>query len=313
MGDISAGGFHLAVSVCFSAFIGIAGILFADRVYFKGVSKAQTAQMKLLRPQTASKDYFGLFPGPIRAFIVKELKSFFRDQTQWSQLFLVAALFFIYIYNFNVLPLDKAPIKTLYLQNLLSFLNMGLAGFVLAAITARFAYPAVGAEGEAFWIVKSAPIRLRTFLWIKFFIYYFPLLILSEAVIITTNLFLHVTPFMMMLSTITIFFIVPGVVSMGIGMGAAYPDFQSENPSQSLTGFGGLCFMMLSAGFISLVIILEAKPVYNLFMSVIQHRELTPFEWVWTTGSFLIVFIICLLAIILPMRFGEKRLFERHH
>ena len=311
-GNISTGGFHLAVSTSFAFFIGFAGILFADSAYFRGVSKAQTAPMRVFKSNDTALHSYGLLPGPTRAFVVKEVKSFLRDQTQWSQIFLVAALFFIYIYNFKVLPLEKAPIKTLYLQNLLSFLNMGLAGFVLAAITARFAYPAVSSEGEAFWIVKSAPVCLRTFLWIKFFIYFLPLLLLSECVIVTTNLFLHVTPFMMMLSTVTIFFIVPGVVAIGIGMGAAYPDFKSENPAQSVTGFGGLCFMMLSAGFISFVIILEARPVYNLFMAGIQHRAITPFEWVWTAGSFIFVFIICILAIVLPMRFGEKRLLERH-
>jgi ABC-2 type transport system permease protein len=152
----------------------------------------------------------------VRAFVVKEIKSFFRDQTQWTQLFLIAALFFIYIYNFEALPLEKAPIKTVYLQNLLAFLNMGLAAFVLTAVAARFAYPAVGSEGDAFWIVKSAPVSLRTFLWIKFSIYFFPLLVLTESVIITTNLLLQVTPFMMVLSTATIFFIVPGIVSSAL-------------------------------------------------------------------------------------------------
>jgi hypothetical protein len=73
-------------------------------------------------------------PGPIHALTVKEVKTFFRDQTQWSQLFLIAALVNIYIYNFKVLPLEKSPIQTVYLQNLLSFLNMGLASFVLIAI-----------------------------------------------------------------------------------------------------------------------------------------------------------------------------------
>jgi hypothetical protein len=77
---------------------------------------------------------------------------------------------------------------------------MGLDLFVLTAITARFAYPAVSMEREAFWLVKSSPLSLKAFLWIKFFIYYFPLLILTEVLIITTNILLSVTPFMMTLS-----------------------------------------------------------------------------------------------------------------
>ena len=50
---------------------------------------------------------------------------------------------------------------------------------------------------------------------------------------------------------------VPGVVALGVGFGAAYPDFKSENPAQSVTSFGGLLFMLLAAGFIAAVIVLD--------------------------------------------------------
>jgi ABC-2 type transport system permease protein len=250
-------------------------------------------------------------PGPIKSFTVKEIKTFLRDQTQWSQLFLIAALVVIYVYNFKVLPIDKSPIKTVYLQNLFSFLNMGLALFVLTAICARFAYPAVSMEREAFWLVKSSPLSLKAFLWIKFFIYYFPLLLLTETLIVATNILLSVTPVMMALSIITVFFLVPGIVALGIGLGAAYPDFKAENPTQTVTSFGGLVFMIVCAGYIGLVILIEAGPVYHLFMADIRGKSLSPAIWLWTISSFAIAFVGSLLAIALPMRFGENRLSKR--
>jgi ABC-2 type transport system permease protein len=128
---------------------------------------------------------------------------------------------------------------------------------------------------------------------------------------VATNIFLNVTPFMMFLSTTTIFFMVPGVVAIGIGFGSAYPNFKSENPAQSVTSFGGLLFMMLCAVFIGGIVILEAGPVYNLFMANFHQRPLSILEWVWIVGSFSLSLLICALALILPMRFGEKRLTER--
>jgi ABC-2 type transport system permease protein len=272
------------------------------------MSKAQTSPARLFRYPLSGNFMHRFLPAKIRAFTLKEIKTFFRDQTQWSQVFLIGALVLIYIFNFKALPLEKAPIKTIYLQNLLSFLNVGLAAFVLIAVTGRFAYPAVSNENEAIWIVKSTPVTLRTFLWVKFFIYVIPLLILTEILIIATNVFLNVTPFMMVLSATTIFFMVPGVIAIGIGFGAAYPNFKSENPAQSVTSFGGLLFMILCAIFVCAVIMLEAGPVYNLFMAGIHQRSLTILEWTWIGGSFLLVGILCVLALILPMRFGEKRL-----
>ena len=309
-GHIQHGMFHTALSWTWAGVMVFTAIIIADAVYFKGLSKTHTAQVRLFRNRFSGIHFLRFLPGPVRAFVTKEIRTFFRDQTQWSQLFLIAALVVLYLYNFNALPLEKAPIKTVYLQNLLSFLNMGLAGFVLTAITARFAYPAVSIEREAFWLVKSTPIGLRSYLWIKFFIYFLPLLILTEILIIATNILLNVTPFMMALSTATIFFLVPGVVAMGIGFGAAYPDFKADNPAQTVTSFGGILFMMVCAGYIGAVIFLEAGPVYNIFMADIRERGLTVFEWTWVTGSFVLVFVLSIAAIIIPMKFGEKRLSE---
>jgi ABC-2 type transport system permease protein len=299
------------LATCAGALISFA-VVIADAVYVNGVSKSQTARKTLFKPKTVKTSrWLSFLPRPVQAYLVKEMKTFFRDQTQWSQIFLIIALIIIYIYNFKVLPLDKSPIKAVYLQNLLSFLNMGLASFVLTAVTGRFAYPAVSIEGESFWMVQSAPIKIRTFLWIKFFIYFIPLLVLTELLIVVTNLMLQVTPFMMCLSVITVLFMVPAVVSLGIGLGAAYPDFNAENAAQAITSFGGLMFMMLAAIYITVVIILEASPVYHIFMSGVFNRDLSMIHWVGIVGSFILAGVISMLTIIYPMKYGEKRLSKK--
>ncbi len=284
-------------------------IIIADAIYVKGVSKSQIARKTLQKPKTGKNPrVLAFLPRPVQAYVIKEIKTFFRDQTQWSQIFLILALIIIYIYNFKVLPLDRSPIKTVYLQNILAFLNVGLAAFVLTAVTGRFAYPAVSLEGESFWLVSSSPIKLKTFLWIKYFIYFIPLLLLTEVLIVVTNILLAVSPFMMWLSIITILFIVPAVVSLGIGLGAAYPDFHSENAAQAITSFGGLIFMMLAAVYITVIIVLEAGPVYRIFMAGVYHKSIPLTGWMWIAGSFLLAAAISILTMVYSMKFGEKHL-----
>ena len=309
--DMNAALFHAAISWSGAIFMLSLVIRFAHHLYFKGYSKSQTALIRFF--ETRGNIWDGIFsslPGPIRAIVIKEIKIFWRDQTQWTQIFLLGALIVIYIYNFSVLPFDRTPLATVYLQNLFSFLNMALTAFVLTAIAARFAFPSVSSERHAFWIIGSGPISIRSFLWIKFFIYLFPLLILAEVLIISTNLLLNVSPFMMHLSVITLFFLTPGVVSMGVGFGAAYPDFTSENPAQSVTSFGGLVFMIISAVYIGAVTLLQAGPVYTVFMADIRGVAMSTLQWVWLILSFFIVFCLNILSIVLPLRFGEKRLAE---
>lgn len=301
--------FHAGLAWSCAIFLLFVNLWVAKAAYFKGYSKTQEAMIRLFRGRgTFLERLLSFLPGPVKSFAVKEIKTFVRDQTQWSQVFLVGALIVIYLYNYSVLPLEKSPIQTIYLQNVLSFLNMALAGFVLIAVVARFAFPAVSMEGGSFWIVRSSPITLRSFLWIKFWIYLLPLLVLSETLIVATNVLLRVTPLMMGISVTTIFCLTPAVIAMGIGMGAAFPDFASENPAQSVTSFGGMLFMMLSSALIGAVILLEAGPVYRLFMAGIRAKPVSFWLWTWSVAAFSGALVLCIAAVFISMRFGEIRL-----
>jgi ABC-2 type transport system permease protein len=248
------------------------------------------------------------FSPATRVIIEKDLKTFFRDTTQWSQLLLLLSLVIVYLYNFKVLPLDKSPIPSFYLQNLFSFLNLGLAGFVLSAIAVRFVFPAVSQEGRAFWIIKTSPLGLRKFLSSKFLMGLLPLLVLAEVLTVTTNYLLRVTPFMMVLSLITIFLMTFGITSLGIGMGALYPRFRHGNVAEIPSGFGGLMYMIYAMALIGLTIALEARPVYMFFMSHLRKFPLPPWFYVETSFAVLIIVLVNVAAVILPIRYGLRYL-----
>lgn len=285
----------------------------AEAIYFSGFSKSQEAKRR--RAGKKALDFLvALIKKPFKAgtgaIIDKDLRVFFRDNTQWSQLLLLAALVVVYVYNFSVLPLDKSPIRIEFLQNEIAFLNVGLAGFVLSAVSVRFIFPAVSAEGAAFWIVQSSPLPLKRFLWTKFWLYLPPMLVLGEALILLTNHLLEVTPFMMVLSSVTMSLAVFGIVALGVGMGAMFPNFKHQNTAQVATGFGGVMFMMLSAAFVAVIVMLEAGPVYVLVMSELRAVPVKGWQWVLIVLSFSAVLFIMAIAIFKPMKMGLKALSE---
>jgi ABC-2 type transport system permease protein len=201
----------------------------ARALYFTGFSKSQESKRR--RAARNLLDFFlkiikRPFKAEFAAIIEKDIRIFFRDHSQWSQLLLLSALVVVYLYDFSVLPLERSPIRLDFLQNIFAFLNMGLAGFVLAAVSVRFIFPSVSAEGSAFWIVRSSPVSLKRFLWTKFGIYLLPMVILTEALIILTNYLLKVSLFMMILSSITMVLVVLGIMALAIGLGAVYPNFK---------------------------------------------------------------------------------------
>ena len=86
-----------------------------------------------------------------------------------------------------MLDLDRIPYMSGVIKNVYGFVNLGMAGFVMATIAVRFVFPAVSAEGAAFWIIRSAPMSMSDFLWSKFWIGLVPVFLLTEGLTITAN------------------------------------------------------------------------------------------------------------------------------
>jgi len=292
----------------------VINIWVAQRIYFGGFSKSQEAKKRRAGGRWLL-DFLILcvsrpFGRDLAAIISKDLRVFFRDNTQWSQLLLLGALIVVYLYNFSVLPLDKSPMRLDFLQNELAFLNMGLAGFVLSAICARFVFTAVSAEGEAYWIIRTSPLILKRYLWGKCLFFVFPIFILAEFLTIATNWLLQATRLMMVLSTVTIGLMVFGIVALGIGLGAMYPRFRHENIGRVATGFGGFLYMVVSSLFVGLVIVLEAGPVYILFMAGVREGVISFLEWLFIILSFSAALLVNGAAVFWPMKAGLKALEE---
>lgn len=282
------------------------------KIYCDAWSKAQEARSaKLTRSRLLNRALEAVvrsLPSQVQVVVLKDIRMFLRDTNQWPQLFLICALVIIYIYNFSVLPLEKSPMPTFYLQNLISFINLGLAAFVISAIAVRFTFPSISLEGKSFWILKSSPLELRKLLWSKFWVNFFFLLIPAEILIITTDLLMNATQFMIWLSAITMGCMTFGITSMGIGLGTYFPRFKVENVSQIATGFGGMVYMITAISFIGVVVILEARPVYLFFMSKFKGLPLTRVEVAEIAVLLSVALALNLFAFLLPMKLGVKKL-----
>ncbi|HUH12124.1 MAG TPA: hypothetical protein VMK65_03405, partial [Longimicrobiales bacterium] len=185
-----------------AAFV-VMGAWLHERLYREGFSRAQEGA-RLQEVGSAGRAWIepllGAASSPVRAVMAKDIRTFFRDTTQWSQLILLAVLVVVYVYNIKVLPLWSGEEVGFFLTNVVSFLNLGLAGFVLTAIAARFLFPAVSLEGRHLWLLKHAPLDLRRLVAAKFIVGVAPLLVLAVALSVGTNLILRVGPFMMAVS-----------------------------------------------------------------------------------------------------------------
>ena len=291
-----------------AAFV-VMGAALHKRLYPPGFTKAQEGAEQFVRG--SGWDHLvdrllGRLPPSQREFILKDLRLFFRDTTQWSQLILLAVLLLVYLFNIRALPLFSGEGLSFYLATAIIFLNLGLAGFVLAAIAARFIFPAVSLEGRQMWLLRSSPLDLRMLLWSKYCIGTLPLLVLALFITVMTNLLLHASGFMMALSVGTILLFTVSASALALSFGAFYPQFDTENAAQIPTSFGGLVFMMTSVSLLGVVIAIEARPV----LAYIQARQTgTALAF---DGSIVVallgVVVICLTVVVVSLRAGLRRI-----
>ncbi|MGD8320142.1 MAG: hypothetical protein PVJ02_06800 [Gemmatimonadota bacterium] len=242
-----------------------------------------------------------------RGLVAKEVRVFFRDTTQWSQLILLGVLVAVYVYNITVLPLYTGERVSFFLINVVSFLNLGLAGFVVAAIAARFVFPAMSLEGRMMWLLRSSPLDVRTLFWSKYWVGTLPLLLVALPLIVVTNLVLHASGFVLTLTTVTMVGVTFALTALALGFGALYPNYETENAAEIPTSFGGLLFMMASVIYLAGVVILEAWPVYLFLATRMGSGEarvtVTPLV-LGLTGAL----ALTVAAVVLPLRAGVRQI-----
>ena len=277
----------------------------ASQVYYTGWSGGYTA-VRGSTPRRSWRVERLLLPvlrhctPAIRGLVLKDFKLFFRDPAQWSQLLLLGALAVIYLYNIRNLPLH-----TLLLQNFISIINLGLAGFVLAAVAVRFVFTSTSLEGRSFWIVLASPIALRSFLREKFWMYVLPLLVLAETLVVVSNLLLKADAYLMLFAAVIILLMTCALTGLGVGLGAMYPRFEYDNIAQTAASPGGILYMVLSLGFIGVILTLAARPLYVYLYRKFLLQSVGGVEVYLCYGA---IVGLCLVTTLLPLRLGCRAL-----
>jgi ABC-2 type transport system permease protein len=282
------------------------------RFYFTGWTKAQEARKARFTRLGFLEAAARRLPlrTEVASLLVKDMKVFLRDTTQWSQLLLLVALTFVYVYNFKVLDLERIPYMSGVLKNLYAFVNLAMAAFVLSAVAVRFVFPAVSAEGGAFWVVRSSPVSMKAFLWSKFWTGLVPVLVMAEALTVVSNYFLGVAPFLKVVTGTAVFFMTFALVGLAASMGARYPRFNAENMTQVAGSYGGIAFMVAAVLFTLVQIALVSWPSSVYLWYGYRHARVPPRLWLPMGLAFAAAIASCIAVFWVSMRQGVEALEE---
>lgn len=247
------------------------------------------------------------YPRPVTAVFFKDTRIFFRDSGQWLQILIISALVAVYIYDFMSLPLSALMALYPFAREVLVMVNLFMAGLVLTAVAARFLFTAVSFEGRAFWVVRTAPVSFKRFLWSKFLHGFVPLTAIVALLVSVTNGVLKVDGPLLLLSEGTALLLCISLCGLAAGLGAAFPKFEYENIASVAVGIGAMTFMLIALGLVTVTL---SSAAWCYYACAARIRE-----WGFHTVA-IIPAAICIVSILfinaatfyLPMRAGIRRL-----
>lgn len=194
---------------------------------------------------------FFYLPMQLRLIAAKDLRTFFRDPLQWSQLVILFGLLVLYLTNMPTLRLSFSGSRWFLV---IPFLNLCAVSLILATFTCRFVFPLVSLEGQKLWLISLLPASRRQILYAKFaFAMTITLLVAIGAMTLAT--------YMLQLDAIwaTIHLAVTVAVCFGlcgfsVGIGARMPMFKQKSVARIANGLGGTTNLLASIALVAVVL-----------------------------------------------------------
>jgi ABC-2 type transport system permease protein len=230
----------------------------------------------------------------IRALLLKDARTFWRDTTQWGQSVMLFGLLGVYVINLRHFT---HQLSNPFWINLISYLNLGACSLNLATVTTRFVFPQFSLEGRRLWIIGMAPMGLACVVKTKYWLASLSSLLVTLS-LITLSSYLLQMPW----DRIAFFAAVVTVVTfalngLAVGLGVLYPNFKEINPTKIVSGFGGTLCLVLSFLYILASVLLLG------FGTTGMH----PNQF-WVFGSVVIFSLFSSVIGWLPLKIGLARL-----
>lgn len=241
-------------------------------------------------------------PNPARVLTIKDIRLFWRDPTQWSQFVIFFGIMAVYIAN---LRLTGHQLNSPLWRSWIACMNMGAVCLILATLTSRFVFPLVSLEGRRFWVLRLAPLSLRQLVWQKFALSVATTSFFTVGLALLSGTMLRLDPLYFWLTVYSVALTNFALAGLAVGLGALYPTFTEDNPARIVSGMGGTLNLLLSVGYITIVVL--------IITLIMQWRVMELFDrpglfWYALGGGLVTITALSAACVVLPMRTGLRNL-----
>ncbi|MGA1237752.1 MAG: putative ABC transporter permease subunit [Limisphaerales bacterium] len=263
-------------------------------------SRQKRKEGRALSPRLLDR-LVGMIPGldgGMRGIMVKDVRVFWRDTTQWGQTLVLFGLLGVYVLNLRHF---SHQLTNPFWVHLVSYLNLGACALNLATLTTRFVFPQFSLEGKRIWIVGLAPMGLVRVVVAKLVLGCVFSLMLTVGLIVLSCVMLQLSGWRTVVFAFQVAVMTFAMNGLAMGLGTMYPNLKEDQPSKIVSGFGGTLCLVLSFLYIVIGVLLLALG--------------SPWSWLpegevsWTRtglgwGGF---WVLSIVVGYLPMRLGLRR------
>lgn len=218
---------------------GWAGSKIYPRVFFRVQDHGETQSLKRVKGAGRFERWADGLAWPSRPMIAlfeKDIKTFVRDPSEWSQILIFFGLLVLYFANLR--NLEFHILKDMW-KNLVFVLNTVGTYIVLSSFSMRFIFPMLSLEGSRFWIIGLSPVGYPRLLLEKFVLGGLLSGVLTLPLITLSGLMLEMPQEKVLFTTGLGFFVCLALTGLSVGFGALFPNFKSTHPAEIISGAGG--------------------------------------------------------------------------
>lgn len=253
------------------------------------------------------KAFLKIFPAHLRAFVKKDMLTFYRDTVERGSLLLFIPMTALYFYSMYVLAWQIRN----YGGDIFSFLyeylfNLFYAGIVICGLAGRWVFPSISSEGANFRLLRLTALPLREFVKEKLWLGFIPLFIVGQILVVGSCFIMSISLELSIIASVVMLILTIGMVSIGVILGARMADFSVKEPLDFALGYHGIVFVVVELLFIIGTIVLTGIPLATYLRS--GPSSLLFFALI---GAILVLGLIFYFGIYIPYRgavaYLEKR------
>ncbi|MFB3785308.1 MAG: hypothetical protein ACE15F_02960 [bacterium] len=219
------------------------------RLFLRGWWKNQEQADPEVHPRGWTRKSGSRVPSrPLRVLIRKDWLIFKRDPSIWTQLFMMVPLAALYLLNLSFLPLQGEVLAPFF-----ALADVGMIGLIIAAVGARFLFPAASREGRPVWIPAVSPVPPGTIIWQKVIFLIPPVMVLSAVMLIFSSRILRLPPALARWCFGYGLLVSLQICLMAVFLGFCLPSYKFRHVLEVSLGKGAFLFMMLALAQIMLL------------------------------------------------------------